>query len=404
MLSCRQTRQAEALRQEQEELTARLAELAADLAAHDAPLEEALEDPVQAFFDTMPAPDMLEEAERQMGEFVAKHGANSTPVVVITSGGTRVPLERNAVRYLDNFSTGSRGALSAEFFLAQGYAVIFVQRTGSLSPFAVRHPELRGEELWNHLSAQPEPEPAAEPAAEPTMAAPAEEAGLLLTVPGLAETLQRRQAASEAELLLCVEFETLSEYLFMLRSSSLAVRQAGRNACLYLAAAVSDFYVSEADMPEHKMQSAAGPPEIKLQGTPKMLKSVRDDWAPEAFLVSFKLETDIGMLMKKSTGSIDKYGVDLVIGNILDTRKQVVSFVTATGSQQIWRSTEARLEAEAAAEPAAESEAEAEPAAEAATEKGEEYEFIEEPMIGKLAELHQAFITDNPVWTKFGVA
>ncbi len=44
-------------------------------------------------------------------------GQPSDHVVVITSGGTTVPLERRCVRYIDNFSRGTRGAKSAEFFL-----------------------------------------------------------------------------------------------------------------------------------------------------------------------------------------------------------------------------------------------------------------------------------------------
>jgi hypothetical protein len=39
------------------------------------------------------------------------------PIVLVTSGGTTVPLERNCVRFIDNFSKGTRGALSAEQFL-----------------------------------------------------------------------------------------------------------------------------------------------------------------------------------------------------------------------------------------------------------------------------------------------
>lgn len=39
-------------------------------------------------------------------------------VAVVTSGGTTAPLERRCVRFLDNFSQGTRGALSAEQFLA----------------------------------------------------------------------------------------------------------------------------------------------------------------------------------------------------------------------------------------------------------------------------------------------
>jgi phosphopantothenate-cysteine ligase len=53
----------------------------------------------------------------------------------VTSGGTTVPLERNTVRFIDNFSTGSRGGKSAECFLDQGYAVIFLHRSGSIEPF-----------------------------------------------------------------------------------------------------------------------------------------------------------------------------------------------------------------------------------------------------------------------------
>jgi phosphopantothenate-cysteine ligase len=39
------------------------------------------------------------------------------------------------VRFLDNFSHGERGASSAEYFLARGYRVIFIHRSGSIYPF-----------------------------------------------------------------------------------------------------------------------------------------------------------------------------------------------------------------------------------------------------------------------------
>ena len=44
-------------------------------------------------------------------------GALIRPIVCVTSGGTTVPLERHCVRFIDNFSGGTRGALSAENFL-----------------------------------------------------------------------------------------------------------------------------------------------------------------------------------------------------------------------------------------------------------------------------------------------
>ena len=36
-------------------------------------------------------------------------------VVCVTSGGTTVPLEQRCVRYIDNFSSGHRGAASTEY-------------------------------------------------------------------------------------------------------------------------------------------------------------------------------------------------------------------------------------------------------------------------------------------------
>jgi phosphopantothenate---cysteine ligase (ATP) len=56
-------------------------------------------------------------------------------VVLVTSGGTSVKLEKNTVRSIENFSTGKRGALCAEEFLKKGYYVIFLYRDNSLLPF-----------------------------------------------------------------------------------------------------------------------------------------------------------------------------------------------------------------------------------------------------------------------------
>lgn len=52
-----------------------------------------------------------------------------------------MPLEQNTVRFIDNFSTGKRGASSAEEFLVlqdHNYKVIFLHRRGSPLPF-LRH-------------------------------------------------------------------------------------------------------------------------------------------------------------------------------------------------------------------------------------------------------------------------
>lgn len=103
---------------------------------------------VESFLEEAPAP-RADAVFDQVKEFLANHidpasGRPLRPVICITSGGTTVPLERNCVRFIDNFSSGNRGALSAEAFLKAGYAVIFLTRTGSAQPFVVDFHERLG--------------------------------------------------------------------------------------------------------------------------------------------------------------------------------------------------------------------------------------------------------------------
>lgn len=65
------------------------------------------------------------------------------PIVFVTSGGTSVPLEKNTVRSVENFSTGIRGSRSAEYFLKKGYPVIFFCRGTSMKPFAIELSDIK---------------------------------------------------------------------------------------------------------------------------------------------------------------------------------------------------------------------------------------------------------------------
>jgi phosphopantothenate---cysteine ligase (ATP) len=88
---------------------------------------------------------------------------------------------------------------------------------------------------------------------------------------------------------------------------------------------VSDFYLPISKMAIHKIQSRdIDSLELTLDPTPKMLKPLREDWAPSCFLVTFKLETDENILKKKIDMSIEKYKMNLVVGNILSTRNSIV--------------------------------------------------------------------------------
>lgn len=90
----------------------------------------------------------------------------------------------------------------------------------------------------------------------------------------------------------------------------------------YLAAAVSDFYVPWLELPEHKIQSRGGMLNLQLQQVPKCLGLLRNEWAPAAFHVSFKLETDEQLLLEKSKAAITNYGVHSVVANELNTRTE----------------------------------------------------------------------------------
>lgn len=99
---------------------------------------------------------------------------------------------------------------------------------------------------------------------------------------------------------------------------------------LYLAAAVSDFYIPRAQMSEHKLQSR-DPNDIglklELQNSPKILKTVREIGS-NLILVSFKLETDEDILEEKVFKSMKEYRSDYIVANILSNRFNQVYLYT----------------------------------------------------------------------------
>lgn len=84
-------------------------------------------------------PCTAEGLEAQVAEFVSQH-ARSRPIVCVTSGGTTVPLERKCVRYIDNFSAGTRGAMSTEAFLQARPHAISPPRAGIAPEPACQQP------------------------------------------------------------------------------------------------------------------------------------------------------------------------------------------------------------------------------------------------------------------------
>ncbi|XP_007077424.1 phosphopantothenate--cysteine ligase isoform X3 [Panthera pardus] len=108
----------------------------------------------------------------------------------------------------------------------------------------------------------------------------------------------------------------------------------------YLAAAVSDFYVPVSEMPEHKIQSSGGPLQITMKMVPKMLSPLVKDWAPKAFIISFKLETDPSIILDRARNALEVYRHQVVIANSIESRRSFVVILTKDSETKILLSEE----------------------------------------------------------------
>ena len=294
-----------------------------------------------SYFDSNPPPKGLHVHTTLANEFIQQHLPSARRVVLITSGGTTVPLENQTVRFIDNFSAGTRGATSAEYFLDAGYAVIFFHRQFSLLPYS-RHYSHSTNCFLDFMTEGEHGEVVANPEYQEKM----------LSV------LRKYQAAKTSKTLLLLPFTTVNDYLWELKEIALLMRPLGSRGLFYLAAAVSDFFIPRHKLVEHKIQSSdiadqPDPPErsltavhhapnalgkklmINLDPVPKFLKSLVEGWAPEGMIVSFKLETDPSLLVSKAQSALRRYAHHLVIGNLLSTRKWEVVFITPD-SEERW--------------------------------------------------------------------
>ena len=325
-----------------------------DAPASRAPPSIDSEEAANAFFASAPPAPRLHETRGETSAFCLHHGyraggdaVGDRPIVLVTSGGTTAPLERSAVRFIDNFSSGSRGAASAEYFLERGYAVVFLHREGSLRPFERRLPSVAAECAENVRSVGASSilgvmrvvgedgdarDDALSSATDDAFRARGGRVEAVPTAaPALAPAVLRHLDAARRGALLCVPYTSVFEYLQYLREMCSVLGAAcGRNAMVYLAAAVSDFYAPWSSLPEHKMQSrenadgSASGLVVRLEQTPKMLGRVRRTWCPEAFVVAFKLETDPELLHRKASASLRTYGAHVVVANEMAKRRDAV--------------------------------------------------------------------------------
>lgn len=321
-------------------------------------------------------PSELSQLQPLLDAFTTRHQSHHRPIVLVTSGGTATDLEVNSVRFLDNFSTGLRGAVSAEQFLRRGYAVIHLWREGSAAPYTrklsaalgtkqANHglgfdalgrlfdfpgeednrdeeermvSQVRSNDPWLTDTSDGHENSDSSPVLFDTKDGPIGLNRRILASSEIEAALRERSDTVKNGLLLTVKFRTVDEYLAKLKLCCEALRDSQSLGVIYLAAAVSDFYIPKAKRSVHKIQSqeyGTGAEStvavdsdncltLKLHPVPKLISALRKHWAPDAFTISFKLETDTTILRHKAMLAMKRYGPHLVVGNILATRHDKV--------------------------------------------------------------------------------
>ena len=338
---------------------------------------------VQSFVDAIP-PENRKALISELQSFVVRHASHHRPIALVSSGGTAADLEIHSVRCLDNFSTGKRGAISVEELLKRGYAVIHLWRRGSASPYgrvlsqAIMGPSSTPNQgisigsLGKLFATGDQEEDQDDQLVQDVLDAQNSNGNDNANTPNnkrsnnnnsnttkkssslfkggihlhrriinstpLRTALIERQSALEEGRIMTIPFRSVEEYLAKLQLSSESLRDSQALAMFFLCGAVSDFYVPLAERSTHKIQSRdvshqdsynnqmlskekeSNCLNLKLWPVPKVMGLLRRKWAPDAFVCSFKLETDMALLRRKAEGAVEKYGCHMVVGNLLKTR------------------------------------------------------------------------------------
>ncbi|EPY31578.1 phosphopantothenate-cysteine ligase [Strigomonas culicis] len=288
-------------------------------------MSDALEEQLNQFFElnlTAASRAALDAKVTQVAGALPHVPAGCPGIAFVTSGGTSVPLEVNAVRFITNFSSGGRGAFFIEGFVERGWYCVLLRHHSAVRPFrrvldALGTDELFAAVLHGQPPSQPQPE---------------------------LQHMQKLHDASHA--LVCeIVFDTVIEYLYLLRALCLLLCDpagaASRLPLLFFAAAaVSDYYIPLARMSTEKISGGDGLT-IHLDVVPKVLGLLHDQWLrrpaglPAARCITFKLETSEQAMHEKALRNLHAYQSDAVVANMLQTYKQRVWVYRREGQPEL---------------------------------------------------------------------
>ncbi|XP_015862273.1 phosphopantothenate--cysteine ligase-like [Peromyscus maniculatus bairdii] len=97
---------------------------------------------------------------------------------------------------------------------------------------------------------------------------------------------------------------------------------------LYLASAVSAFYIPVSEVPEHKIHSSGGPLMINAVVEIRILSPLAKDWVPKAFIDSLKLGTDLTIIINRARNALEVNKHQAVVSNIFESIESFVVIVT----------------------------------------------------------------------------
>ncbi|XP_952347.1 uncharacterized protein TA12810 [Theileria annulata] len=220
----------------------------------------------------------LESLEESLEKFFSMNGTDGgeCKIIIITSGGTTVNLDHFGIRFIDNFSTGTRGSEIAEFFLMNDYLVIFISRRNCNLPFLKSlfnndkpYQLLDSFSVTNDSSFKFEP---------------TEEFKSLV----LRDLNSYKQYKSR---LFLQYFTTLSEYRESLNVIIKCCNKFKENVAYCLVAAASDFKFSYDSLMKEKF-SSKNVVNLVLEPLPKVRKMIREICGDYPMLCCFKMSTN----------------------------------------------------------------------------------------------------------------
>ncbi|CAJ05469.1 conserved hypothetical protein [Leishmania major strain Friedlin] len=304
---------------------------------------------MQKNVDAFYAENMPSEAQAQLSahkdtllaflEGVARSYPDCPGITFITSGGTTVPLEVNAVRFITNFSSGGRGAHLVEALAERGWACLLLHHRTAIMPFRRVLGTLSTEQLFAAVASPSAPSAPGTGSASTAGAESTPAAASKAELQRVAELYYRTKG-----LVHYVAYDTVVEYIFLLEVISrtlcgTAVPQVlQQRPCLFFAAAaVSDYYVPLPNMSREKISGGDGLT-LHLSNVPKALLLLREEWlhraAPDAtqpLVVTFKLETCEETMKRKAISNLHAYRCDAVVANVLQSYKEWVLVYTKNG-------------------------------------------------------------------------